>query len=107
MNRRYLGYTLIEILIVLAILAIVASFMWAPEIKKAQVDLLEFFGITGWPQYIILAFPAAFYYFSIYKRSAKKAKKLNRPVIGKFVIIFSVASLICVALVLSFLGGKQ
>lgn len=103
MNRRYLGYTLIEVLIVLTILAIVASFIWAPELK----GLLEFLGITGWLQYIILAIPATYYYFSTYKRSAKKAKKHNRPVIGKFVIIFSVASLICVALVLSFLFGKQ
>ncbi|WP_220759294.1 MULTISPECIES: type II secretion system protein J [unclassified Shewanella] len=107
MNRRSLGYTLIEILIALAFLAIIASVVWAPEIKEAQVDFLEAIGITGWFQYLILAIPAAIYYFSIYKDSSKKAKELNRPVIGKFVVIFSVISLSSVALCLYFFVAKQ
>ena len=107
MNRRRLGYTLIEILIALAFLAIIASVIWAPEIKEAQVDFLEAIGITGWLQYLILAIPVALYYFSIYRDSSKKAKELNRPVIGRFVIIFSVTSLSCVALYLYFFVAKQ
>ena len=107
MNRRSLGYTLIEILIALGLLAIIASVIWAPEIKEAQVDFLESIGVTGWFQYLILAIPAAIYYFSIYKDSSRKAKELNRPVVSKFVVMFSVVSLSCVGLYLYFFVAKQ
>jgi hypothetical protein len=93
--------TWIEVLIVVAILLMIGSMVWRHELVELENRMFESIGLGGPLKYLVSVPIGILYFYSIYRREARKHKKVIRMP----VIVFSIASLIGVALYLVFVVG--
>lgn len=83
-------YTWIEVLIAIAVFLMAASIVWHAELIEVESKVFESIGMGGPWKYLVTGPLAGLWFYSIYKREAKKRKQ----VVGKPVIIFVAISMI-------------
>ncbi len=98
------GFTLIEVLIVLSILGIIASYVlrvfYGDEMRQAEISFFDALGISEAFRNLIYTGLVFCVFYSYYLRSKREAKEKGVPVISKPVKYFAVMSITSIALFL-------
>lgn len=96
----------LEVLVAIAVLAIIARYIWAKELIEFENSLFEGVGLSSSVKYFITVPLVGYLYYRLYKKEEFKAKLNGKNIIGKPVIAFVGLSFI-VIIVLLFMAGNN
>ena len=94
MKKLFQTFTFLEFLIVIAVLGIVANFIWRPEILAFEASVLDYLGVSEFGRKIFYGSIACLYLYSWFKREKTEAKSKNIPLVRKSIAMFSLISII-------------
>ncbi len=97
-------YSLVEILIAVAVVAICARYIWAKEIIELENSAIASLGLPIYSKYLLTVPLFALLVYGIYRRESFKARSEGRSLVRKSVILAAVI-LLAVAGVLLFAAG--
>ncbi len=93
-DRNFLRFTLIEWLGALAVLLVVARFVWAEEVAGLENRLFESIGLGGGAKYLITV-PLAFWIlYRMFKREQAKANLEGKKVVRPQVLVIAISLLV-------------
>jgi prepilin-type N-terminal cleavage/methylation domain-containing protein len=106
MKKLLKTFTLLELLIVIAVLGIVANLIWRSEILTFEASVLDYLGVNEVGRKIFYASIASLYMYGWFKREKVEAKIKNIPLVRKSIAIFSVISIIVSAFLIFMVNSK-
>ena len=106
LKKNTFGFTLIEILIVIAIIAVIAvpilRFIYHKEISDFENSIFDKLGIGQTARIIVFSILGAILLYYRFKPGVMLAKRKNIPIVGKPVIYFGLVSIGAVVLLFAF-----
>ena len=105
-KRDNSGITFIEVMLIVAIIMIIAlpilRIIYGNEIREIESQFFDIIRVGEIGKFLILGILTFLALFFKFRPEYLKAKKENRPVIGRPVFYFALVSLVTVALLLFF-----
>ena len=96
----------VEVLIAIAVLAIIARYIWAKELIEFENSLFEGVGLSSNVKYFITVPLVGYLFYRLYKKEEYKAKLNGKNIISKPVVGFVGLSFILV-IVMLFIAGNN